>query len=62
MAVPKFKASKSRRDKRRGANKLKAGPLSICSQCGEAKLPHCVCLHCGFYNEKKVLEVGGTHA
>ncbi|MBU0744492.1 MAG: 50S ribosomal protein L32 [Gammaproteobacteria bacterium] len=60
MALPKFKSSKSRRDKRRGANQLEAGSVSTCSQCGEAKLPHRVCGKCGFYGNKKILEVGGA--
>lgn len=29
---------------------------SICSNCGEAKLPHRACPHCGYYNNRPVIE------
>ncbi len=60
MALPKQKMSKARSYKRRGANQLHAGPVSLCPQCGEGKMPHRVCNHCGFYRGKKVVEVGGN--
>jgi large subunit ribosomal protein L32 len=28
-----------------------------CPECGEMKLPHRVCLNCGTYKERKVLQV-----
>src|SRR4030065_377768 len=31
--------------------------LSLCPDCNELKLSHRVCLHCGSYNGRKVLEV-----
>jgi large subunit ribosomal protein L32 len=48
MAVPKRKFSKSRRDRRRAHDALKAKSLSICPECGQSKMPHRVC-KCGFY-------------
>ncbi len=57
MAVPKQKSSRARRDRRRGAHKLALPTLSLCPQCGEVKRPHRVCGHCGFYKDKKVIEV-----
>jgi large subunit ribosomal protein L32 len=57
MAHPKRKTSKARRDKRRAHWKLTIPVLSRCSHCGEAKLPHHICPHCGYYGERKVLEV-----
>ena len=60
MAVPKQKLSRTRRDNRRGANKLQAIIPAICPQCGEAKLPHRVCGACGFYKDKKIMEVSGA--
>jgi large subunit ribosomal protein L32 len=58
MALPKRKHSKSRRDKRRGANsKLFAANLSICPQCKKKRLAHRVCPHCGYYNGKPVVVV-----
>ncbi len=31
--------------------------LNICPSCGAKKLPHRVCASCGFYKDKKVLEI-----
>ncbi len=58
MPNPKRKHSKSRRDKRRSANsKVYAVNLSVCSQCKQARLPHRVCPHCGYYNGKPVVVI-----
>ena len=56
MAVPKRKVSKARRDKRRSSVwKLDAPALSKCTQCGELKAPHKVCLNCGYYKGREVI-------
>jgi len=57
MAVPKKKVSKARRDRRRAHDSLPTPPKSVCSNCGEVKLPHNVCPHCGYYNGKQIFEV-----
>ncbi len=58
MAVPKFKTSQKRSRRRRAENmKISLTSLSICSNCGNKKLPHRVCPKCGFYNGKQVLEI-----
>lgn len=58
MAVPKRKTSKARRDKRRASNsKMKKPSVVTCPQCHEPKLPHRVCKECGYYGDKKVVEV-----
>lgn len=57
MAVPKRKTSKARRDKRRTHWKLTIPGLVECPQCHELKLPHRVCLNCGFYKGKEVMDV-----
>ncbi len=56
MAVPKRKTSKSKRNSRRAHIKVSAPNLSVCPQCGEAKLPHHVCKNCGSYNGRTVIE------
>ncbi len=56
MAVPKRKTSKSKRNSRRAHAKVPALNLSVCPQCGEAKLPHHVCKSCGSYNGRTVIE------
>ncbi|HAV42992.1 TPA: 50S ribosomal protein L32 [bacterium] len=57
MAHPKRKFSKARRDKRRTHWKLTLPATSKCPQCNEAKLPHHICPHCGYYNGRKILEI-----
>lgn len=58
MAVPKQKLTRSRTHQRRAQTQYKAVviPLSKCTNCGEPKIPHRVCLHCGFYKGKQVVE------
>ncbi len=57
MPNPKHKTSKTRRDKRRTHIKLSAPTTVLCPQCHEAKLPHRVCLSCGTYKRRQVIEV-----
>ncbi|MBM7559452.1 MULTISPECIES: 50S ribosomal protein L32 [Marinitoga] len=60
MAVPKQKTSRARTHRRRAANLYKAIKVNVskCPNCGEPKLPHRVCLNCGYYNGKQILEIG----
>jgi large subunit ribosomal protein L32 len=55
MAVPKRKSSKTRGRKRRTHKKVGSPSLSVCPKCGEAKLPHRVCPHCGVYNGREIV-------
>lgn len=58
MAVPKKKTSKRRSGNRKSANtKLSPIVLTKCPKCGEPKKSHIACGYCGFYGDKKVLEV-----
>ncbi|MCP4107779.1 MAG: 50S ribosomal protein L32 [Desulfobacteraceae bacterium] len=57
MAVPKRKTSKSRRDKRRTHQKIGPINVSTCPQCNEPRLQHHVCLKCGTYKGRTVIEV-----
>jgi len=56
MAVPKKKISKARRDKRRSHHALKPVTASECKNCGELKLPHHICEHCGYYRDREVIQ------
>ena len=47
MANPKRRHSKARRDRRRAHDALRRPGTSICSNCGEVKLPHRACKSCG---------------
>ncbi len=57
MALPKRRHSKSRKNKRRATKRIKGPQLIQCPNCTEMKLPHKVCLSCGYYNGREVLTV-----
>ena len=57
MAVPKRKTSPSKRRMRRSHDSLKVSNLSVCSNCGELKLSHQICLSCGFYSKKEIIKL-----
>jgi large subunit ribosomal protein L32 len=57
MPNPKRRHSKTRTSKRRAHDHLKAPNLATCSNCGEQKLPHRVCPHCGSYRGREIIEV-----
>ncbi len=57
MPNPKRRHSKARRDKRRTHDALAEPAMSTCPNCGEAKLPHRACPHCGHYRGRKIVEV-----
>ena len=58
MPVPKKRHSKTRSRKRRTHWKLTAPAVVDCPHCHEAKLPHRVCPHCGYYAGKEIMLVG----
>ena len=57
MAVPKSKISKQRRNSRRANWKITNPSSDRCPECGEPKLPHRACKHCGYYAKKQVIVV-----
>jgi len=59
MSLPKKRVSKSKRNMRRShEGQRNAMPsLSRCSRCGEAKMPHRVCVHCGHYNDREIIKM-----
>jgi len=57
MPVPKRRHSRARSRKRRTHYKIKPLTLTTCPNCGEAKLPHRVCPHCGYYKGKPVIQI-----
>lgn len=57
MPNPKRRHSKSRRDKRRANWRLEVPNLALCPECHEPKLPHHICLSCGSYKGRKILEI-----
>lgn len=59
MATPKQKPSRARTHRRKAKfySAIKVNVVK-CPNCGEPKLPHRVCLNCGQYAGKQVLEIG----
>ena len=57
MALPKKKTSKERQRKRRSHRALSLPPVDYCPQCHSPKLAHHVCLACGVYAGREVVEV-----
>ncbi len=59
MALPKHKISKSRRDMRKSQDMKETNPnASKCPHCNELKLPHRVCIHCGYYKGREIIKQG----
>ena len=56
MANPKRRTSKARRDRRRAHDALDAPAQSTCPECGEVKMPHRACRHCGHDRGRQVTE------
>ena len=57
MAVPKRKTTPSKRKHRRSHDSLNIASLVECSNCGELKLSHQICPHCGFYSKKEIIKL-----
>jgi len=56
MAVPSRRKSKSKKRTRHSSNmKIDLVESSSCNNCGEVKIPHCVCKYCGYYNSKHIV-------
>jgi large subunit ribosomal protein L32 len=56
MANPKRRHSHSRTRTRRAHDAIEVPSLSLCPNCGNPKLPHRVCLDCGFYKGRQIIE------
>ncbi len=56
MPVPKQRKTSRQRDERRATHALEAPARSVCPQCHQVKLPHRVCLSCGYYGGREVIE------
>ena len=52
-----MRVTKGHRNNRRAHHALKAPRLSLCSNCGAYHQRHRVCLECGFYKGKQILDI-----
>ncbi len=56
--VPKKKLPRSKSRQRRAQwMRLKPKALVVCSNCGNPRLPHRVCPHCGYYKGREVVSI-----
>ncbi|HBD42160.1 MAG TPA: 50S ribosomal protein L32 [Bacteroidetes bacterium] len=62
MAHPKRKTSKARRNLRRSHHGIEEITLVTCPNCGSKHRYHHVCMSCGMYRGRKVLNIGATQA
>ena len=47
---------------RRSHHALKAANLVVCGNCGASRRPHHMCLECGFYNGRQVMDLAAKKA
>ncbi len=56
MALPAHRICKSKTRKRRSHENLKVNKPNLCTHCGAPVKGHSVCVACGYYKGKKILE------
>lgn len=55
--VVRMRHTRSHTGNRRSHHALTAATSVVCSNCGESRRPHHMCLSCGFYNGRQVLDL-----
>ena len=55
--VIRMRHNRSQRGSTRSHHAIKTGDLAKCANCGTKKLNHRVCINCGFYKGKMVIDV-----
>jgi len=59
MGVPRAHSTRGQKGRRRSHLALSAKALSLCAQCKKPKLSHSVCIFCGYYGGKEIINVIG---
>lgn len=52
MPVPRRRHCPARQGKRRSHLRVRTHNLVVCENCGEKKLPHRICPHCGTFKRE----------
>ena len=60
--VNRMRATRSHRGNRRSHHALEAARFSKCQNCGASHRSHAVCMSCGWYNGRKVLDLAAKAA
>ncbi len=55
--VIRMRHTRSHTKNRRSHHALKASELAVCSNCGATHRPHHMCLSCGFYKGRMVMDL-----
>ncbi len=55
--VVRMRHTKSKRNRVRSHHALKLGQFVLCGHCKAEMIPHTVCLNCGYYNQREVIDV-----
>lgn len=56
MAVPRNRLSNARKNSRRAHHAKTPKNTAKCNNCGNQRLPHTICLSCGAYGNRIVIE------
>ena len=57
MPHPKKRTTQSAKNQRRSHHALKKINLTKCGKCGKSIKPHHACSSCGYYNNRKVIDI-----
>lgn len=60
--VNRMRATRSHRDNRRSHHALDAARVSVCSNCKAEHKSHQICMNCGWYNGRKVIDLAAKAA
>ena len=60
--VNRMRATRSHRNNRRSHHALDAARMSICANCKAQHQSHYMCVNCGFYNGRKVVDMAAKAA
>lgn len=55
--VVRMRHTRAHTANRRSHHALKAPALATCENCGATRRPHNMCLECGFYNGRQVIDL-----
>ena len=60
--VNRMRATRAHRDNRRSHHALTAARMSKCANCGTLRKSHTLCMTCGWYKGRKVLDLAAAAA